>query len=300
MSNTATANKNVVVPVVLSKKDRAKIAAEAVRERQGTGMKLNVARGIGFGRKLNEFEVPPQLEQTISTKIEFMDDIFGGEGITPSMSVVVTGGPGAGKTTLCMQLADNLCEAGNIVNYNGLEEAVVQMRKASKRLHLKANFNVSDERLVPKVLDHLRSQQRKNPGKQVIAFFDSLQAHDDGYYANGGTNSMTAVRALEMITDWCKEENGGTYGIAVTIGMVNKDGDAAGKQQLFHTLDAHVHMYIERAKKSEYFGERFVTMRKNRFGCSDRTTIFGIDKERGLYEKVRLDNGIPVGSSEEG
>ena len=261
-------------------------------------MKLTVAKGLGFGRRLNEFNVPKQLETTIASGIDFVDDAFGGEGITPSMSIMLTGGPGAGKTTLCMALADSYQKAGCIVNYNGLEEAVVQMRKASVRLKLAADFNISDTHMVGKVLDHLRAQQTKHKGKQVIGFFDSLPAHNDGKYGDK-TNSMTQVRVLEMITDWCKEENGGTYGIAFTIGHVTKNGDSAGKQQLIHTLDAHGHLFVEKGKKSEFFNQRIFTIPKNRYGCSGRTYVVGMDKEKGLYEKVRLEGGVPVGSDGE-
>jgi DNA repair protein RadA/Sms len=249
-------------------------------------MKLNVKQK-GFGRGINilELEVPAELERNISTGMNFFDDALGGEGATPSSSILFTGTPGAGKTTLCLQLADSITAAGNICLYNTCEESLVQVRKTAKRLKLKNGFIVGQDHLVSDILEHADEirKDKANRGKQLFIIFDSLQTLDDGMYANGHTNSMTPLRVTEMITDYCKQH----FAIAILIGQVTKDGTFAGKMQVKHAIDVHAHLYIDDAKKSETYGERIFEVQKNRFGCAGRNYIMEMNKS-GIRERTTL------------
>lgn len=237
------------------------------------------------GTNILELDVPAQLEATVPTGVDFFDDALSSkEGITPSSSILFTGTPGAGKTTLCLQLADAITKAGNICLFNTGEESLFQVRKVAKRLNLKHGFIAGQDTHVPTLLEHAGKLMKANPGKQLFMIIDSLATLDDGFYANGHTNSMSTVRSIEKITDFCKE----TFAIAITIGQVNKAGDYAGKQQIKHTVDVHAHLGIDDEKRSETYGERIFEVQKNRFGCSGRRYILGIDKT-GLYEKGHIE-----------
>ena len=66
------------------------------------------------------------------------------------------------------------------------------------------------------------------------------------------------------------------------IGQVTKDGTFAGKQELKHAIDVHLHMGIDTDKNSPMKGERFMEMEKNRFGLTGvpyyyRTVKAGIE-----------------------
>jgi hypothetical protein len=73
----------------------------------------------------------------------------------------------------------------------------MQSRKTAKRLKLKHGFVVGEDRLIPKVLDHARYLISKNPGKPLLLIIDSLQTHDDGFYANGGDRSRSPQHQQE-------------------------------------------------------------------------------------------------------
>ena len=88
--------------------------------------------------------------------------------------------------------------------------------------------------------------KKANPGKQVFVLQDSLQTLDDGKYAGGGTNSMSSVRSVEMLTDWAKANTG----VVMFVGQVTKDGEFAGKQTILHAVDVRGHLYIDEEKKS--------------------------------------------------
>ena len=244
-------------------------------------MNLNVGlKSWKRGTNILDLEVPAQLERTVKTGLKWFDEAVGGEGMTPSTAMMLTGTPGAGKTTMCLQLADAITAGGNICLFNTGEESLFQVRKVAKRLNMKHGFVAGQDILVENVLAHADELRKKNPNRQVFLLLDSLQTLDDGKYKDGHTNSMTQVRSIEMITSWCKE----TFGIALVIGQVTKGGDFAGKQQIKHTVDAHGHLFIDEQKNSETYGERLFEIQKNRFGCSGKTFILGIGQQ-GLYEK---------------
>lgn len=246
-----------------------------------SNMSLNVGlKSWKRGTNILDLEVPAQLERTVKTGLKWFDEAVGGEGMTPSTAMMLTGTPGAGKTTMCLQLADSITAQGHVCLFNTGEESLFQVRKVAKRLGMKHGFVAGQDTMVENVLAHADELRKQNKGKQVFLLLDSLQTLDDGKYKDGHTNSMTQVRAIEMITSWCKE----TFGIALVIGQVTKGGDFAGKQQIKHTVDAHGHLFIDEQKNSETYGERLFEIQKNRFGCSGKTFILGINNT-GLYEK---------------
>jgi hypothetical protein len=149
----------------------------------------------------------------------------------------------------------------------------------AERLGLRAGFVVGQDTLVPELLAHAYFLRAANPGKQVFIIQDSLQTLDDGKWKDGA-NSMTPVRATEMLTDWAKSN----YGCIIFIGQVTKSGDFAGKQTILHAVDVRGQLFIDEEKKSDTYGERIFEVTKNRFGCSGRSYILGINRN-GLYEK---------------
>ena len=246
-------------------------------------MTLNVGiKGLKRGTSINDLEVPKQLRDRKKVNITWFDDALGGEGFVPSSVMMLTGTPGAGKTTMLLQLANSITKAGHVCLYNTGEESLYQVKMVVERLGLKEGFYVGQDTMITDLLAHADSLRKANPGKQVFILQDSLQTLDDGKWKDG-TNSMTALRCAEMLTDWAKS----TYGVVIFIGQVNKDGEFQGKNGIKHAIDIHGHMYIDKQKKSETYGERIFEVTKNRFGCSGRAYILGIKRE-GLYEKGEL------------
>ena len=243
-------------------------------------MNLNVGvKNLKRGTVLSDITVPAALRDRKKVGISWFDDALGGEGFVPSSVMMLTGTPGAGKSTMMLQLADSITKAGHVALYNTGEESLYQVKMVAERLKLSAGFVVGQDTLVEELLEHADELKRQNKGKQVFILQDSLQTLDDGKYA-GSTNSMTTVRATEMLTDWAKSN----YGIVCFIGQVNKDGEFQGKNTILHAVDVRGQLYIDDQKKSETYGERIFEITKNRFGCSGRSYVLGLDKT-GLYEK---------------
>jgi DNA repair protein RadA/Sms len=247
----------------------------------GKQMNLEVGiRGLKRGSNILDVRVPEQLRTRHKSGITWFDDALGGTGFAPSTSMMLTGGPGCGKTTLLLQLADSLSQQGHVALFNTGEESLYQVKLVAERLKLKKGFICGQDTMAAAVIAHARELQAANKGKQVFIIQDSLQTLDDGKYGNGGTTGATPLRCCEMLTDWAKS----TYGIVVFIGQVNKNGDFSGKNGIRHAVDVHTKLYFDDEKNSETYGERLFETTKNRFGCSGRTYVLGLESD-GLWEK---------------
>ena len=210
-------------------------------------MRISLSNEAPWGTKLSKVKIPKLMREKLASNIEWFDGIFGGRGLTPSMSVIFTGTPGAGKTTAALQVADAYEKAGYSVCFNTAEESLFQVGLAAERLRLSADFIVGGERHVPTLLENCDKFLHRKRGnrKRMVLIVDSLQCMDDGFYKDGHTNSKTAERVLEQLTSWAKE----TGNIVITICQVTKSGDLAGTQKLKHMIDAMIHLNVETKDK---------------------------------------------------
>ena len=117
------------------------------------------------------------------------------------------------------------------------------------------------------------------PGRPFFLIVDSLQCLDDGKYSSGVKTSGTAIRCLELITDFCKQH----AAIGIVINQVNKQGKMAGSNKLKHMVDAHMHLSIEK-KEQDLIGCRVLETQKNRFGGCGH--IFFLTLGRSGFKQV--------------
>lgn len=238
------------------------------------GMNLGVARGFATGTRIGTINVPAELRVKRSAGIAWINEALGGEGgFTPTSTMMLTGGPGAGKSTLMRQLADSMTEAGHVVVYNTGEESLYQAKMSCERLQLKNDFMVSEETMLPKLLtymDNLKADP-KNKGKQIVLLQDSLQTLDDGKYVGSdgisrGTTGKTPGYCAQMLVEWAQKN----FGIVAFIGQCTKGGEFAGQNVIKHAVDTHAHMWRDIKPKSDTFGQLLFEVRKNRWGCTGK------------------------------
>ena len=230
-----------------------------------------------------EVEVPPELEKTVKTGLNFFDKALGGDGFTPSQVLMFTGTSGAGKTTAMLQMADSLTGKGNVVLFNGCEEAMFQVRKATRRLRIKNGFFISQHIKVNEIIDHGKKLIQKFPGRQLVLVIDSLLFIDDGRFEDGTTNSKTALNVIKALASFAKTKSNGIYPIVILINHVNKDGTFVGKNSIKHDIDTHLHLEIDEKKKSDTYGFRLLKAKKNRFGGCREDVVLDI-RDTGLFE----------------
>ena len=250
-------------------------------------MKLKkITDGIKFGTNILDIEVPAHLQVKFSSGLNYVDGAMGGEGFTPSAVTLFTGTPGAGKTTLMLAMADSMTKQGAIVLFNTAEESLYQTAMTAKRLGLKNGFRCGNSADVNEIIKNATTMQKeaKKAGKQFVLIVDSLQCLDDEKYSSGKITSGTAIRCLQIITDFCKD----TGAIGVCINQVNKSGQMAGSNKLKHMVDAMMHLSVEN-KDEDFRGCRVLETLKNRFGGQGFSYYLALRK-RGFKEVAKVEN----------
>jgi len=240
-------------------------------------------------------EVPAALNDCMmlpeTSPMAWMNEVMGGEGLTPSSVTMFSGDPGIGKTTMMIQLADALMKKGFckdsgkkvIVIINTAEESLYQMRKACGRVGITTGFIAGQDNTWDALEAHVNKVQKENPDARVVVITDSLQTIDDGYYKDGGITSGTHQRVLEKIVSHAKTQ----WSTWIVISHVTKDGSTSGKNTLIHAVDAHLTFRFDRKKNSATYGERLISTTKNRFGSAGIVWVLGMTKT-GIVAKGPL------------
>lgn len=266
------------------------------------------------GTNINDIKVDPRLRQRIDTGLGFVNFVKSGDaklqGLLPGEVILFTGTPGAGKSTLALQLADSLTGMGHDVLLNGCEESPAQVKMTYERLRLKNGFSIcnavfmdapegGNKELREKVGDntlrnhmnhmlkrHRKRNSRNKEPKHMVVIVDSLQTMNDGKYGLAA-NSKTPIRVLEELCNFAKSE----FVTVIVIGQVGKSGEFKGDNTLLHMVDSHMHLYVDQDPKSDTEGCRLLECRKNRFGPTGITSILDIGKY-GLAELNKRGKGM--------
>ena len=237
---------------------------------------------IPLGTNILDVKVPEALRKRHKSGLVYFDDALGGRGFTPSAVTLFTGTPGAGKTTMMLELANSLSGHGSQVLFNTAEESLYQLKMTVERLRLRHGFVAGQETMVPQLLENCDKLREQEPKKPFFLIVDSLQTLNDGKYGEHSTNSKTTERSLQMITDYCKTH----FCNAIVIGQVTKNGQMAGANVLKHMVDAMVTLDVER-KDDDLMGCRVLQTEKNRFGGAGHIFFLSL-RSNGFDEVSRV------------
>ena len=207
-------------------------------------------------------------ESRLKTDMPELNRVLGG-GVVPGSLVLIGGDPGIGKSTLLLQISDQLANNGDSVLYISGEESVRQTKLRADRLGVTSDqlyvLSETNMALIAAQIEHL------NPALVVI---DSIQTvfKDDVTSAPG---SVSQVR--ECTGDLMRIAKTKHIPIFI-VGHVTKEGAIAGPRMLEHMVDAV--LYFEGERHHTY---RILRGVKNRFGSTNEMGIFEM-KESGLQE----------------
>ena len=118
-------NTLVEQPAETKKKTASGLSAGAAGQRRGGG---------GFNRPRPISEVSSTHELRFETGMSELDRVLGGGAVKGSL-VLVGGAPGIGKSTLMLQICDNLCRFAKVLYVSG-EESERQIKLRAERLHV--------------------------------------------------------------------------------------------------------------------------------------------------------------------
>lgn len=216
---------------------------------------------------VNLSSVKAQDTKRLTTKIVELDRILGG-GLVTGQVVLLAGEPGIGKSTLLLQLSDNLSGA----LYVSGEESVGQIKVRADRLGVKSSsIEILEETNTDAVLEVINSYSSgKNPPNVII--IDSIQTMStidlSGMAGSVGQVRESAFRLIQTTK---------ALGIPlIMVGHATKEGTVAGPATLAHMVDTIC--WFEGDKELLV---RILRSVKNRFGPTDEIGLFKME-EKGL------------------
>jgi DNA repair protein RadA/Sms len=213
-------------------------------------------------------DVEAREEDRYNTGINELNKVLGG-GLVIGSLVLIGGEPGIGKSTLVLQMCNELSKKYGSVLYISGEESISQIKMRATRLKAisKDIFLVSETNI--KVIEkHIYETKPK------VVIIDSIQTifNEDIPSAPG---SVSQVR--ENATKLMYISKGSGVSIFL-VGHVTKDGAIAGPRVLEHLVDTV--LYFEGDKNHNF---RLLRSYKNRFGPANEIAVFEMG-EGGLKE----------------
>jgi DNA repair protein RadA/Sms len=189
------------------------------------------------------------------------DYVFGG-GLARTSCTIIGGAPGAGKSTLFIQMADAIANAiQKEVAYIATEESLEQIKERGERLELK---NLKFIGMIPAMGGLPNVADILNHHKPAAIFLDSVQGL-------AGNSEAIAVELCNIMKKTAVLRNAPV----IISSHVNKSDEIAGLMALQHVVDATMTFFPDET------GVRILEVEKNRNGRAFISTTFKMT-EKGL------------------
>ena len=213
-------------------------------------------------------ELKPNAEMRTPTGFDELNRVLGG-GIVKGSLTLIGGDPGIGKSTLIMQVGNQIASKGESVLYVSAEESAEQLKLRAERLGVATpNFYVLPEVTLENILE---SAEKLNPSLLVI---DSIQTIYKSELSSAPGSVGQVRECTADLLRLAKEKGVATF----IVGHVTKFGAIAGPKTLEHIVDTV--LYFEGDRFQQF---RILRTTKNRFGSTNEIGIFEMT-EAGLTE----------------
>ena len=194
------------------------------------------------------------------------DRLLGG-GFVPGSLLLLGGDPGVGKSTLLLQIGNQLSEKVGSVLYCSGEESTKQIQMRGRRLgHCSKTLFILAENCFEKILEEAK---RIKPKLIVI---DSIQTA----YTSELESAPGSISQVREVAGRFQKIAKQTDIPIMLIGHLTKDGAIAGPKLLEHMVDTV--LYFEGDRGGPF---RILRTYKNRFGSTNEIGVFEM-KEEGL------------------
>lgn len=241
-----------------------------VVEQPAQSKSSTVKRGPSVGlaakaRKLNEIEISDELR--FLTGMNELDRVLGGGAVKGSL-VLIGGAPGIGKSTLMLQICNELCKKCSVLYASG-EESPRQIKLRADRLGVAGEglYLLSETDLE----DIIESVHEIKPDILII---DSIQTLSVGNSDTTPGSISQVKQCTTALMNLAKTEDVTVF----VIGHINKEGSIAGPKVLEHMVDCV--LYFE---GDQHMAFRILRAAKNRFGATNEIGVFEM-LDAGLRE----------------
>lgn len=221
--------------------------------------RANQAISSGNALKASPISAKPQPGSTTryNVGIDDINEVFGG-GIVPGSVTLIAGQPGIGKSTIMLQVAENISKNHKVLYVSG-EESIEQISlrahrigKNTTKLDIAASSSAND------IATTIAA------GNYDVVIVDSIQtvATEE---ISGIPGSVSQVNnSAQLLTVAAKQADTAV----VVVGHVTKEGSIAGPKVLEHLVDTVLNLEGDR-----YGGLRILRAIKNRFGATNEAAI---------------------------
>ncbi|WP_343253181.1 DNA repair protein RadA [Ligaoa zhengdingensis] len=223
-------------------------------------------------------------DQRYRTGLHEFDRVLGG-GLVRGSLVLLGGDPGIGKSTLLLQICQQLGQDLKVLYVSG-EESRAQVKLRANRLGV-----VTPNLLLMAHTDIEYVVSAIQANKPEVVIVDSIQTMSASHI-NSSCGSVSQVKECTQILARLAKD----YNVSIFIvGHVNKDGAIAGPKVLEHIVDTV--LYFEGERNLFY---RILRAAKNRYGSTNEIGVFEMSGS-GLCEvenpSMMLLSGKPSGVS---
>ena len=256
---------------------------ERVEKPVAVGKTRSAPVGISrIPRRLHEVDSGDEIR--FPTGMGELDRVLSGGAVAGSL-VLVGGAPGIGKSTLLLQICNQLCRGRTVLYVSG-EESERQLKLRAQRLGVSPEnlFILSETRLS----DILEAVEAVKPEVLIADSIQTLYNEEN----DSSPGSISQVKDCTMSLMQLSKQQGITVFV---VGHINKEGAIAGPKVLEHMVDCV--LYFEGDPNSSY---RMLRAAKNRFGSTNEIGVFEMT-DTGLAEvpnpSQMLLEGRPEGAS---
>jgi DNA repair protein RadA/Sms len=211
--------------------------------------------------------IPEKEHQRFTTNYSEWDRVAGG-GIVAGSFTLISGDPGVGKSTLLLQIANELAKKYKVI-YFSTEESLSQVKIRFIRTQTEySHLLLSDASSLEEIIETSKEQ------KPALIVVDSIQnVYSSENFSLPGTITQLKETSFHLMK-LAKQHD-----IAIiATGHITKDGNIAGPKMLEHMVDAVFYL-----QKEEQWHTRILRSIKNRFGSIQETGFFSMEKS-GLQE----------------
>ena len=206
-------------------------------------------------------------EQRYLTGSMELDRVLGG-GIVKGSLVLLGGDPGIGKSTILLQICNNLGKQLKILYVSG-EESRRQLKLRAERLGVNnENIFIMTETDIEVIVEEIKTE------KPDLVMVDSIQTMN----LTALSSSPGSVTQVRECTNLLMHTAKGLDIPIIVVGHVNKEGSIAGPKVLEHIVDTV--LYFEGDKQMSY---RILRAVKNRYGSTNEIGVFRMT-DKGLSE----------------
>ncbi len=209
-------------------------------------------------------DIPHTENDRYFTEIKEFDRVTGG--IIKGQTILISGEPGMGKSTLAIMIASALSRYFDVFYING-EESNSQIKQKFKRLGIeKDNIFLFSNPEVESVISDLKNKTN------IVIIVDSIQTIYSSEISSLPGTLLQIKECVYKLVSFAKQNNIPLF----LIGHITKSGEIAGPKVIEHLVDSV--FFLDTDIKGQY---RILRSLKNRFFRTDEVGFFTME-ENGL------------------